>query len=139
MLTGQLGRLPFAAETTSSSSSGARGGFASGQRFWSASNNRQGTQPQWPTRPAHGKLSLHAATVLAESETRNFNSSNKRHNQPELQVSLLQNITMLVFPHVNPVDASQALLFSFRNIFPRSSFMVFLKQMEAFPLLYTAS
>ena len=86
MLTGQLGRLPFATEATSASSSAARGGFASGQRFWSASNNRQGTQQQWPTRPAHGKLSLHAATVLAESETRNFNPSNKRPNQPELQV-----------------------------------------------------
>ncbi|KAG7669362.1 hypothetical protein Ndes2437B_g05514 [Nannochloris sp. 'desiccata'] len=86
MLTGQLGRLPFAAEATSASSSAARGGFASGQRFWSASNNRQGPQPQWPTRPAHGKLSLHAATVLAESETRNFNSSSKRQNQLELQL-----------------------------------------------------
>lgn len=86
MLTGQLGRLPFAAEATSASSSAARGGFASGQRFWSASNSRQGAQPQWPSRAPNGKLSLQAATVFAEAETRNFNAANKRQNQPELQL-----------------------------------------------------
>jgi hypothetical protein len=105
---GQLGRLNFAAEA-SSASSAARGGFASGQRFWSANNSRSGpNQPQFSTRPSHGKLSLHAAAVLAESETRNFSSSNKRHNQPELQVGFLFRESILYFS-LNRVDVSKCI------------------------------
>jgi hypothetical protein len=97
MLAGQLGRLPFAEATTSASSSAPRGGFASGQRFWSASNTNRGTQPQWPARPAHGKLSLHVAAVLAESESRNLNHPNKRQHQPEIQVRFNESYYTITF------------------------------------------
>lgn len=88
MLTGQLGRLPFAAEAASSAATSSRGGIASGQRLWSTTgNNRQGTQAPWQARLPANKLSIQAAALLAEVDTRNFNNtSNKINASPELQV-----------------------------------------------------
>ena len=86
MLTGQLGRLPFAAESASSSNVGSRAGFSSGQRFWSANSGRQGGQAQWPGRGPPGRLALQAAAVAVDVDARNF-SSNKRNPALELQAS----------------------------------------------------
>jgi len=100
MLTGQLGRLPFAAEAaTSSSAAGSRAGFSSGQRFWSASGNRQSSQPQWQSRASQGKLALHATSVLVDVDSRNFAAENKKRSAPELQASVFcQSLFVALLP-----------------------------------------
>jgi pentatricopeptide repeat protein len=74
-----------------------RGGITSGQRLWSTTgNSRQGTQTPWQARLPANKLSIHAAALLAEVDTRNVNSaSNKINASPELQVMGVANCTPL--------------------------------------------
>ena len=125
MLTSQLGRLPFSAEPSSSSASSSRGGIASGQRFWSASNSRQGSQSQWPSRSLHGRLALQAAAILAEVEPRNLNSNSRRKDQaPELQAScvvIMRPSGFCVVAGQSPIELAPAPCHFLIADFPRLS------------------